>query len=303
MKTGGSNYIKINGDSETPVIGTYHDHAELVESNITEMFSPGGQRKIALLLWFAPLNFPAAREHLWHHVCDSFGGALCQQHQENVVSLLAVIAEAGFNELHFRFGPQGKAMDNEWSAWDAAQFNENWNLISSTRNIVDNHKLGLKVTFDLGVEHANERMDENAIHSLYCRRMWKLYTEAYGAADSCGFSILHGGSGLDSMLRLFKRARLPFPSSYCFDAYDAEYAALVSAAAVLGLYPGELVKPVYMLETNYNDATSCADIKRAVQETLLNFGGIIQWPKIRDRDPHDFPDLFPRCYDNYLVDV
>jgi len=301
MKTGGSNYITINGSMENPVIGTFHLHRETVASDLVAMYEHG-QRKLALLLWFAPLNFPAAHEHLWHHVCDSFGGALYEQHRDNIVALLALIEQTGFNELHFRFGPQGKAMDREWAEWDATQFNENWQFVQSVSALVRAAQGNLKVVFDLGVEHANERINESPVHGLYCRRMWRLYTDENGPGDSCAFSIIHGGGGATRMIRLFKIANLPLPACYCFDSYGHEYASLVSAKAAL-LSKNEDLKPVYMLETNYNDLISCADIRRAVNETGLDFQGIFQWPKIRDREHGDFPDVFPKRFDNYLVET
>jgi hypothetical protein len=300
MITGGSNYITIHGDMENPVIGTYHLFPGEVEANLNAMFEHG-QRKIALVCWYAPLNFPAARDHRWHHVIDSFGGVMFEQHQQNVIDLLDLIERTGFNEIHFRFAAQGRAAVSQWPAWKGGQFTENWAFIDSVRNLVNDHT-SLKIIFDLALEHANEQIDTSAVHQLYCRRLWKLYSDAHGPDDSCAFSVIHGGSGLEPMLRRFRQGSLPMPACYCFDAYGFEYPALTSAASVLQA-AGELSKPVYIQETNYNDARSCADIRRAVGETGLNFKGIFQWPKVRDRDPGDFPDVFPRRFDNYLVEA
>ncbi len=322
MKTGGSNYITINGSMECPAIGTYHLYPEIMSSNLEEMYEHG-QRKVALMLWFAPLNFPAAHDNLWHHVVNGYGGVLCQQHQDNIVAILGLLNQIGFTSLHFRFAPQGNAMDSQWETWRAPQFNENWQFIDSVRNLIDANKGNLSVVFDLGVEHANERLNTSPTHALYCRRMWKLYTDAHGSSDSCGFSVLHGAGGLDPMLRTFRLAKLPFPACYCFDTYGYEYETLTSAALLI-----PQGSPVYIQETYYNDATSYSDIKRAVLDTGLNFQGIFQWQAVREGNDYfhnaaklfsdcnpkklnkvtffnvrDFPDIYPRRFDNYLVEV
>src|SRR3954464_6925197 len=79
-----------------------------------------GQRKISLFCWFMPITWPV-ENHQWHHSIDSSGGMMWDQHQANVVGLINVIRETGFNELHFLFGAQGdKAMDSEWTVWPRA---------------------------------------------------------------------------------------------------------------------------------------------------------------------------------------
>ena len=304
MKTGGSNYITINGTMENPAIGTFHLFPEVVASDLRSMFEHG-QRKISLFCWFMPITWPV-ENHQWHHSIDSSGGMMWDQHQANVVGLINLIRETGFNELHFRFGAQGdKAMDSEWTVWNAAQFNENWNFVNSVRNLVDANKGDLKLVFDLAAEHARMELGTSEIQRLYCRRMWRLYTEAHGPDDCCAFSIIHGGAGLGNMLRLFRNGnpRLPYPGCYFLDSYGFEYSALTGAAPILEA-AGEIAKPVYMQETYYNDATSYADIKRALAETDLNFQCIFQWNVIRDApDPHVFPDVFPKRFDNYLVEI
>jgi hypothetical protein len=300
MITGGSNYIKINGSMENPVIGTYHLFRDVVESDLNAMFEHG-QRKITLVCWYCPLNFPAAREHRWHHTVDSYGGVMFGQHQENVVELLALIERIGFNEIHFRFAAQGKAANGNWTEWKADQFNENWAFVDSVRDLVADNT-SLPVVFDLALEHANMGLATDTLRQLYVRRKWRLYTEAHGPNDSCAFSIIHGGDGLLPMLTLFRQSGLPKPACYCVDSYDYAYLALSGVGRVLR-DTGEITKPVYIQETNYNDAQTYADIKRAVAETELNFHGIFQWPKLRGREPQYFPDVFPKRYDNFLVEL
>jgi hypothetical protein len=298
MITGGSNYVNINGSYDNPVIGTYHRFPEVVEANLNAMFEHG-QRKITLVCWYAPLTFPAAHEHLWGHIVDSFGGVMFEQHQQNLIDLLALIRAIGFNQINFRFGATATAYVTQWEQWNPPQFNENWSFVNSVRNLILANT-DLKVVFDLQVESANSELATNPLRELYARRLWRLYTTEHGTEDSCGYSVIHGVDGLQAMWRAFDIGHLPRPACYCFDVYDREYLVLTTASDALTA-AGEIEKPVYIQETNYNDAQSYADIKLALSEKPLNFQCIFQWPKVRDQ-PDVFPDVFPKRFDNYLVE-
>jgi hypothetical protein len=302
MKTGGSNYVSINGlISETPVIGTYHEHRDEVATQLREMFEHG-QRKITLVLWFAPLTFPGVQGNRWGHVLNSYGGSLSEQHRQNVVELLALVKQTGYNQINFRFANTLTAHVSQWTEWQPAQFQENWAFVDSVRSLVVANT-DLPVIFDLGVEQANELLATSQLRQLYLRRTWRLYTDAHGPADCCGCSVLHGAHGLILMLRQFASVGLPYPGCYCFDAYLDIYRVLTGAAQALR-NANEITKPVYIQETCYNDAGMCSEIKRAIVDTPdLNFKCIFQWPRDCSRDPHDFPDVYPRRYDNYLVET
>jgi hypothetical protein len=88
----------------------------------------------------------------------------------------------------------------------------------------------------------------------------------------------------------------------CFDNYTTPGRVLTESAEVLREI-GEQDKPLYMQETFYNDAQAYSEIRDAVAQSGLNFQGIFQWPRERTRDPHDFPDVFPKRFDNYLVET
>jgi hypothetical protein len=302
MKTGGSNYITINGSMDSPVIGTYHLYPEVVTGDLAAMFEHG-QRKITLVLWYAPVSF--APDHVWHHVCDSSGGALFEQHQANLVAILQAIRNVGYNEMHLRFAAQGKALVREWHGWQQAQFDENSNFVLSTINLVDTNKGDLPVIYDLALEQAWEVWNTNPTQRAYCMNLWRAYVNAgLDPAMSCGFSVIHGGTGLQPFLLRLQQGRLPFPGCYCLDAYGFEYQVLTGIMPVLTSF-GEQSKPVYLQETYYNDAISCADVRRAIADTpALNFQGIFQWPEVRDTPPGGgVPDVYPRRFDNYLVEI
>ncbi len=301
MKTGGSNYITINGSMNCPVIGTYHLYPEVVASDLQSMFEHG-QRKITLLLWYGPVGF--ASDHLWHHVCDSTGGSLCEQHQANLLALVEAIKLAGYNELHLRFGPQGRAMVREWNGWQPTQFNENRDFVLNTIRLVEANKGALPVIYDLGVEHAWEVWRDSSTHRIYCMNLWRAYLNAgLDPAISCGFSVIHGGTGLTPMLQRFHQQQLAFPGSYCIDSYGFEYQALTGIMPVLTQF-GQQDKPVYIQETYYNDAISCANVRRAIADSpALNFQSVFQWPSVRGSPGGGVPDIYPRRFDNYLVEI
>jgi len=310
MKTGGSNYWKIGGDSASPPLGAFHLLRDQATSELQSMFEHG-QRKITLLCSFSPLNFPAGqKDHIWGHVISSAGGVMYPQHQQNLVDLLGVIREIGYNGLHFRFHPCGTAADVNWPDtngdgqpdWNGSQFTENANFTLYVRGVVEANRGTLPVIYDLGLEYANDRLATSTTHELNCRQLWKRYTDAFGPNDSCGFTIIHGAKGLGLMLQKFKTAKLPYPSHYCFDIYDDHCAVLTACVPVLTQY-GEQAKPIYLQETNYNDAVSYTSIKELIAQTDLNFQYIFQWDVIRDQDKHYFPDIYPKRYDNYLVEV
>jgi hypothetical protein len=285
-----------------PVIGTYHVYPEVVASDLNSMYEHG-QRKITLLLWFGPVSF--AENHLWHHVCDSTGGFLCEQHQTDLRALIEAIKQAGYNELHLRFGPQGHAMVREWSSWQAAQFAENRDFILNTITLVEANKGALSLIYDLGVEHAWEVWRNSPMHRIYCMNLWRAYLDAgFNPEISCGFSVIHGGIGLTPMLQRLQQTRLPFPGVYCIDSYGYEYQALTGVMPVLAQF-GQQDKPVYLQETYYNDAISCANVRRAIADApTLNFQCIFQWPEVRDTPRGGgVPDIYPRRFDNYLVEI
>lgn len=305
MKTGGSNYIAINGDfPHNPVVGRYHEFQTTAEAELRSMYEHG-QRKVTFTIYYCPLNFPAAHDHLWGHVVDSQGGTLCDQHRANLTALLSLIQAIGYNELHLRFAAQGKARVSEWTEWEPAQFSENSDFVLGTCQLVEDGKGTLKVVYDLAMEHGREAWTTNAIHRMYCMSLWRNYIAAgLDPGLSCFCTVIHGGNGMTPMLQRLHDTRAPFPGVYCFDNYSYEYATLTSAFRAMTAF-GEQAKPVFMQETYYNDAHTYSEIKRALAATPgLNFAGIFQWPHVRGTPVGEgCPDGFPKRYDNYLVDV
>jgi len=310
MKTGGSNYWKIAGDSAFPPLGTLHLRRDEAIAELRDMFEHG-QRRVTLVCYYSPLNFPAGREnHIWGHIISSAGGAMYPQHQQNLIDLLGIIRDIGYTGFHFRFAASAEAADVNWADtnndgqpdWNRDQFNENVSFIMSVRDVVEANRGDMPVVYDLGLENANDRLNTCPTHELYCRQLWRRYVVAHGPDDSCAFSVIHRDVGLSAMLQKFKTAGLPFPGCYCFDLYGFSYDDLASLVPVLKRY-GEQAKPVYIQECFYNDAESYSNALRVVMDTGLNLQGIFQWDIIRDQDTHYFPDVYPKRYDNYLVET
>ena len=297
---GGSMYCNINGTPNFNLVGRFHENRTLIETQLREMYA-NGQRHIGVILWFMPMNWPnIPPDHTWNHTCDSYGGRLFAQHSQNVADFVRLIRQIGFEELHFRFAPQGGvAWVANWTTWNQTQFNENAAFMHSVRALVEADKGELRLVYDLAVEHGNEKFDTTPLHRQYCIELWRSYVTAYGPADSCGFTVIHGGAGVRAMLNRIREAGLPFPSCYCVDSYGFEYVALTGVQNEL-VSAGETGKPIFLQETFYNDPQVATDVRRAVQETGMNLAGVYQWPIVRGTDPHSqFYDLFPRAFDNY----
>ncbi len=303
MKTGGSNYFQIGGNMENPVIGAYHLFPDAVASDLRSMYEHG-QRQVTLILWYGP-----APTDTWHHVCNSGTGALSDQHAQNLGAILRLIQSIGYLEVHLRFGPQGNALPRSWHGWKAAaialQSAQNRDFTLSSIKTAETARDSLRVVYDLGVEHCNETWNTNPQQRSYCMNLWRAYIAAgLDPALSCGFSAIHGDLGLQPFLLRLKQASLPYPGCYCFDVYGYEYRVLTSAHAAMKLY-GQGDKTMYLQEAYYNDPASRDEIKRAIADTPgMSFGGVFQWIRVRGNAPGTgTPDVYPRRFDNYLVET
>lgn len=93
-----------------PVVGTFHLQEKAAVQQQLKAMVDSGQRKISILVWHDHLSPEEyGNTGVYGHVIDSAGGALEPQHAENLKGLLALVRNAGFNELIFRFAQQGDA--------------------------------------------------------------------------------------------------------------------------------------------------------------------------------------------------
>jgi len=314
-EVGGSNYVMYHVAPEyrqehnvdswwrpgvlQPVIGTFHEQGRQAVLDQLKTMHDGGQRKIALVLWHMPMNGePDAHDNICGHALRSDGGALTAQHQANLKNLLLMIKQTGyFNELDFRFGPQGNAHPGEWSKWDEARYQENWNFLVATRKIVEDALKGgsMKVLYDLGVEYAG---DERAQAPAYMKRLWQDYTAHFGKRDCYGFSFALEPGEIGRMLKMYDQTGVR-PDVFALDVYDLipqKFAAAAEEFKAAGIDRPRII----IQETYHNDANMLAQLQQAQKEHQFEFLYLMQWP-LDPGIPHcHFNMDFPSRYDAYL---
>ncbi len=284
-----------------PLIGTMHFEPERVKAELAVM-RKNGQRKIALVIWYAPLKKVSSKVYhdVYAHVVASDGGKLSPQHTENLITILNWIADLKFDEVQVRFAAQSTASSNAWKDWDEAKYQENWNFIASTvkaTNTITKSR-NLTVVYDLGVELAGitEGQTEN-----YVRRLWTDYNHIFGNNNSYGFSIIPSPNRLAIYIFNLSKTGI-MPKSYAVDVYDrvalSVFQQLEWIAADLKK-TGELQKSVLIQEANYNDLNSYSQFLRSKSELGLNIRAIMQWPLFANNTTH-FDLDFPEDYTNYL---
>ena len=283
---GGSNYVvydlgkfdPVTGanwdNSLKTVIGSYHLNPTLIESQLRNMYQ-NGQRKIALMLWFAPIKTDTDK-----HLVNSTHGTLPAQQQSNVRLLVGLIKKIGFTEIDFRFGQQWYSNPGMWSNWDEARYQENWNFIVKTRQIVETALSGntVKRFYDLGVELGGI---SNGQSQAYTKRLWSDYCYMYGHNDTYGFSIAYHPGRLQSLIKMFDSTGSGRPDVYAVDVYGNENNALKTIANELAMAK-EGAKGLIMQEVYYNDLMTYFEIQSAKVKYGLNIHSIMQWPLARN---------------------
>ena len=319
LQVGGSNYVMFDVDRYMsnpteenwyrkdvlkPVIGSYHLNPMAVSQQL-QMMCDAGQRKIALVLWYMPISRNnIATTDVYGHTVDSSGGRMSNSHQANLRNLLNNIystkqmsnGKQCFNELQFRFAGQGHSDPGGWPSWDEAQYQENWNFILNTREIVENSLINtnLKRFYDLNVEaggltHGQMRP--------YVKRLWQDYTYTFGPKDTYGFSIALEPGRVAELIRTYRETNV-LPSSYAFDVYDNIPSRLKSAISELNM-EGQVSKTILIQETYYNDKKTANDLMEIVNETGINLRTIMQWPIHRNSEIPHFSMNFPLDYLSY----
>lgn len=313
-EVGGSNYVMCHvgkeyreqhlEDSWTkpdvlhPVIGTLHLHKQAEILDQLKVMHDGGQRKIALVVWFDHFTVETDYRGVFGHVVRSNGGSLLPQHQANLHTLLKMIRSTGyFNELNFRFATQGAADPGEWARWDEAMYQENWSFIVNTRRIVEEDMRGgqVKVIYDLGLELGGF---DTAQYRPYTKRLWQDYCATFGKADTYGFSFALSPGLVTKMLKVYDEAGTR-PELFAFDIYTHPYETLEAAAKEFK-EAGLSSPKVIIQETYYNDPQTLQQFQRAQQDFKLDFLYLMQWPLDRGAQvPHLSMD-FPAQYGAYV---
>jgi hypothetical protein len=312
VQVGGSNYVMWDVSAYLadptqwyaplalkPVIGTYDLAPDTVRSQLAEMVA-NGQKQIALMLWYMPLgaSTDADGDGVWGHIVDSSAAKLRPQHEQNLVDLLSDIRCAGFNTLYFRFATQGTSDPGSWSAWDEPQFQQNWNFIYNTRELIDQQMQGKSVTvvYDLGVELGGITTGQT---EAYAEKLWQNTNTVWGSTATYGFSFATAPGRLTEMLSVYDKTGVR-PSLYAFDIYGDEQNTLAYVASELS-QAGDLAKPILIQETYYDDAQANTGLRAGAQAQGLKLLSLFQWPIERGATTANFSLNYPAKYDAYLT--
>jgi hypothetical protein len=292
LEAGGSNYIFwSNGDSidpndpnwyssngVKPVIGTYHLNPSGIQSQLAQMYS-AGQRKLALVLWYAPLGASTAPDYVYGHVVDSSLGQLQPIHQQNLRSLLSDIAAAGFTEVYFRFAPYFSSNPRYWSAWNEPSYQQSWSFISSTISIIASSlaNSNVRIAYDLSLELGGVTLGQA---QAFEKRLWHDYCNVFDSSKTYGFSISYQPNRLTQMIDDL-RTTGKIPSFFAVDIYEGtDVPSLQDALGSVALelqWAGLSAAPVILEEawTGEHDMLAAANSARSAG---LNLVTLMEWP-------------------------
>ena len=313
-EVGGSNYVMFHVDPAYrerreegswyrpgvlhPVVGTFHLQSRQEVIDQLDAMHDGGQRKIALLVWHCRLPDGVGVDGIHGHVVASNGGTLSTQHAENLRGFLALLRETKhFNELIFRFALQGISSPDQWEEWDEDLYEESWQFLVHTRDLVETALAGsgMRILYDLGAELGG--IDTGKTRA-YVRRLWKDYTARFGATDTCGFSVANHPGRVQRLLEDFDAAGTR-PALFALDVYDHLHDWLGAAAKEFNAAGIERPR-VIIQETYYNDPVTLEELQRVQRDFHYDFLYLMQWPIERGHPTPHFSMDFPARYDAYL---
>ncbi|MBV8136272.1 MAG: hypothetical protein JO121_11675 [Deltaproteobacteria bacterium] len=313
LEAGGSNYVFwdigayattpteavwYSADGVKPVIGTYHVNPGAIQSQLAQMYA-AGQRKLALMLWYAPLGASYAPNYVYGHVVDSSLAQLQPIHQQNLRSLLADIASAGFTQIYFRFAPQGSAMPDSWAAWNEATYQQSWNFIASTISLVSSALAysNVRIVYDLSVELGGSTARQP---QAFEKRLWSDYCTVFDPSKTFGFSVAYQPNRLSQMISDL-RATGKIPSMFAIDIYEGtpNVPDLNTVFEDIYLEIGPTSAPIIVEESWESDSNMLAAVttaRTAIQIPFppatgwLNVVTMMQWPNTPARyfsaNPH-----------------
>jgi hypothetical protein len=215
-----------------------------------------------------------------------------------LVNLLDDIACRGFNEVQLRFATQSDADPGVWTAWDEASYQANWNFIASTialaRATVASSQVSLWT--DIAVELGGISSGQT---TAYVKRLWQDYVFVFGTAQTFGASFAVAAGRLPAAIALYDQAGVR-PPSYAFDLYDDAGTLLDTLADELSA-AGDLMKPVIVQESYYDDATENAEIRSHAMSKNLSVRTLMQWPNARGSGIANFSMDFASSYAAYMT--
>lgn len=236
-----------------------------------------GQTWVTLPIWF------------YHGSTDGFAvdsqtAQLTGQALENFTAILKLAASTGFTGVYIRFMPEAQNCCFGWTSWNEAMFQENWNFVFNTMNLVNGLKLPLQFYWDLGNEHLHEAMGSNQNWVDYCWKLWWNVNYVFPGL-MVTFSAI---PGLGTVAQFPSVFRVYAPKVIDFHIYGAvPERGLGSSYSVASTLYGQLQSTPYKSlpwiwgEDYMNDPANSSEIVRFVADTgqkILLWSG---WPNDR----------------------
>lgn len=283
--TSSTNNWYLPGDNFKTPVGLYNLNTTLVDQQIANMRA-SGMDYVTLHIAMKDLSACMAdgscndgySDWVWGELVDDSQSALRPQQEQNLVSILQDIKKQGFRHVIVRFGNYDPT---SWSSWQEAEYQKAWNFIVNARNVIYTQLQGSVTTpiFDLQVEATGDTQGQV---QAYAQRLWIDYTTIYGSNDTVGFSSVGDATHVSASSSLYGTNK---PKMYALDIYDNTAEGLdvgqglLSSAQALG---SEASKPIIIMETYDNDATTASELQSALQENpSLNVVALMQWQRTR----------------------
>ena len=284
VQNGGSNYVAIDLDPgkltspagwrdnavfRSPSCATLGNEGA-VRRDLVSMYR-GGQRKLAVVVWYAHLRQPGPCHGYLVNVASTQAAHVVQ---DNLIQLARIAGSAGFDELQIRFAPQWLDDPVTWRGWDEALFQDDLTLIEGVIRSV-RPSAGLRIKYDLGVELGG--ITRTPFVADYVKRLWRAAEPLTGPDGSYGFSIPFAAGRLTREIAWLREAG-PLPTEFALDIYD--HPARLLSLAAREAQQGGIAHPVFIIqETYYGEADERTQLAAAAREAGATIRTVMQWPK------------------------
>lgn len=264
------------------IVHTYGEAgvADVVHRQLRRMRS-AGVGSLRLIVWHMR-DVPRQR---WG-VVPSRGGRVPEPFRGNLVAYLTEVRRFGFERLTISFSPQWANNPRE-DVWASGRFQENWSVIQDVRTLALEHGPP-DVRFDLlneGAPSDHSPARRQARVADYVGRMWRAYTDAYGADDVTVSAIAprtpwDRGRRLENLLDILGADGAPLPGWFELHLnYEPAGVAWGLRYADSVLTDLDLDQPLTIGETSYDDDAVADAVQTFMARSRRPLQEVVQWFK------------------------
>jgi hypothetical protein len=268
-----------------------------IKSQLASMYA-NGQRVLRVWLWYmdggdnCTTTEPLGTRNFY---VNSTGGNLSAQCMSNLTGYLAAVKAAGFTGATFVFGPGGENLAQNWPTdWSTNQsysakywglLNEAWELIENVQPVALAAGLGVKIDlYNEGIPPANLSAYSGWV--LYDQILWGWYKDAYGTANTVGYSFVGGTAAAANMLPVIYdipyEPNQEYPPVFDIHLYpptgqsQSYYGTTWTTLKSLGLTQGWIIGEAF-----YQDSDEASGLAAAQKEYGNTVYMLEQWPILR----------------------